>query len=170
MKKLLVLIAFVLTFNVYSQDKVKLSFYQDAKLATMNDDHGNEAFTLDFLFKFKMTGKQQEFGYMTVSAVFEYAEIKGLYKRYAADVGYTFNKLIVDNFEATASINYGIQDRYGKSFLVLGSDFELGYKVTDNVTFSLLAQFVERKDVRWLNELEKTPIRFSGFIGITFEL
>tara|TARA_R110000850_G_scaffold72024_14_gene158747 strand:- start:1906 stop:2415 length:510 start_codon:yes stop_codon:yes gene_type:complete len=166
MKKLLVLLVLAFSLNSFSQDKIKLSFYQDAKLATIDDGHGNEPFTLDFLFKFKMTGKQQEFGYMVISPIFEYAEIEGVYKRYAVDLGYTFNKLILDDFEATASINYGIQERWSKAFLVFGSDFELGYKITDNISINLLAQFVQRKDLEWAYGIR--VIRCSGFIGLTF--
>ena len=78
------------------------------------------------------------------------------------------NKLILKDFEATASVNYGIQDRWSKNWLVFGIDGELSYRLTDNISLSILAQFVERKDLQWA--YGEYAIRFSGFVGLVFEL
>lgn len=167
--KLSLIILTVLALNLSSAQKnVEFSFYQDLKLATMNDDHGNEPYTMDVVFKFRMNGNKQKFGYMYVAPYFEYAEIAGIYKRYAAEVGYTFDELIVKNFEASGGVNYGIQDRYGKNWLVLGADFELGYRITPNFKVKALAQLVERKDLKAFYGNYK--IGFSGFIGLTYAL
>lgn len=168
MKNLILVLLMAFTISVTAQEKIKVAFYQDVKLATMEDDYGNEPFTLDLLAKVKLTGNQEKFGYMVIAPMFEYAEIEGIYKRYAFDVGYTFNKLVINNLEATGSINYGIQDRWKKSWLVFGADAELAYKITDNISFSLLAQFVQRKDLQWAYGTK--VIRFSGFAGVILEL
>lgn len=168
MKKIIIIITLLLSVKNYSQGIIKLTILQDAKLGLIGDNKGNNAFTTDLLVKFKLTGKQFEYGYLTISPYLEYAEINGIYKRYAVDVGFTFNKLIIKNLEITPSINYGIQDRYKKSWLVFGSDIEANYKLTDNIGLTALAQFVERKDLLWMYGDKK--IRFSGFIGITMNI
>lgn len=168
--KIALLVIWIISLGAIAlaQKNVSVSLYQDLKLATMNDDHGNEPYTMDIVFKFKMQGNAQKFGYMYVAPYFEYAEIDGNYKRYAAEVGYVFNELIVDDFEASGGINYGIQERYSLNWLVFGADFELAYKITDRFKVSLLAQFVERKDLQMM--YGNKEIRFSGFIGLTINL
>jgi hypothetical protein len=167
MKNLIVLL--VLVFGISNaQQNLEFSLYQDLKLATMEDDYGNEPYTMDVVFKFRMNGHQQEYGYMYVAPVFEYAEIAGLYKRYAVEVGYTFNELILKDFEASAGINYGLQERYGLNWLVFGLDGEIGYSLTPNLKVKALAQMVERKDLKEFYGTYK--IRFSGFVGVTLSL
>ena len=168
MKKIILLLAIVLTIKNYGQNEIKLSIYQDLKLAVKKDGKGNEPFTLDLLTKLKLTGNQDKNGYLHVAPMFEYAEIKGIYKRYAVDIGYSFNQLGVDGLEITPSINYGIQERYSKNFLVFGGDIEASYKIIEGISVSALAQFVERKDLLWL--YGKKPIRFSGFLGLTIKI
>lgn len=168
MKKLIIVLAAIALNLSNAQQNLEFSLYQDLKLATMEDDYGNEPYTMDLVFKFRMNGHQQEYGYMYVAPVFEYAEIAGLYKRYAVEVGYTFNELILKDFEASAGINYGIQERYGLNWLVFGLDGEIGYSLTPNLKVKALAQLVERKD---LKEFYRTyKIRFSGFVGVTLSL
>ena len=160
MKKLILLLMMSLSINMVAQEKLKLSVYQDVKSFTES--------TTDVLVKLKMTGKQDRLGYMSISPMFEYAELEGIYKRYAFDVGYSLNKLYIKNLEASISVNYGIQERWSKTFLVFGADAELLYKLTDNISLSILLQSVQRKDLLWA--YEDRVIRFSGFAGITVEL
>lgn len=158
MKNLALLLVVSLSFIATAQETVKASIWQDNKFNRVN-----------ILTKIKLTGHQQSHGFMTASPMFEYAELKGsIYRRYAVDVGYTFNRLFEERLEFTPSINYGIQDRWKKSWLVFGADFELSYALTDTLSLSLLAQFVERKDLKWA--YDDYLIRFSGFIGITIDI
>lgn len=171
--KILTVYTVFLTNKIYSQNNIELLVLQDARLAITEDKTGNyKPFTLDILTKLKLTGKQKETGFLVLSPFFEYAEIEGIYKRYGFDAGFTFNNSVVDGLTFTPSINYGIQDRGydGKriSFLVFGADFEFGYQITDNLKVVALAQFVERKDLRYM--YKDYVIRFSGFVGISYNI
>ena len=167
--KILIVYTAFLTNKLHSQNEIELLVLQDARLAITEDKTGNnKLFNLDILTKLKLTGKQKESGFLVVSPFFEYAEIEGIYKRYGFDVGFTFNNSVINGFSFTPTVNYGIQDRWGKSFLVFGTDFEISYKVSKNIKVVALAQFVERKDLRWA--YEDYIIRFSGFIGISYKI
>jgi len=169
MKNLFTVLVFAICLNTFAQDKVSLSVYQDAKLGVIGDKvHGYDAGTLDLLFRFKMQGYQKEFGYLIVFPEFEYAEIKGLYKRYSVNVGYTLNKLVIDNTEVNASLGWGWIDRYGKTVFSWGASSEIAYKVSDKFKIVALGQLTERKDLKLF--YGKNEIRFSGFIGIEFNL
>lgn len=148
--------------SAHAQRKLSVSIHQDAKFAFIGDkERGYDAGTINILTRFKMQGHQLETGYMVVFPEFEYADIEGIYKRYSANVGFTFNKLIVNNFEATSYIGYGWIDRYGKTMFSFGGGGELSYNIGD-FKLSLVAQLTERSD---LNQ-----IRFSGFFGIEYNL
>ena len=168
---LLIAVLSALTINqLYSQQKVSIGLYQDTRLAVLGDDHNNEAFTLNFISNLKMQGHQQKFGYMVIYPEFEYADLKGeggVYKRYSANVGYTFNK-IFKNFEYTASVSFGFIDRWKASYHSWGLNGEIAYLITDNLKINALAQFVKRRDLghRYGGE----HLRFSGFIGINYNI
>ena len=165
----LVILIMSLGYVALAQNKVSLSIHQDARLGLLGDDKGNDAGTLNILARFKMQGKQQKgYGYLVVFPEFEYADIGGNYRRYSANVGYTFNELIVDNFEASLFGGWGFIDRYAKAFFSAGFEAELGYKITDRFKVSLLAQLIDRKDLKWM--YGNTEVRFSGFIGIEYNL
>src|SRR5690606_31889043 len=81
------------------QERLSVSVLQDVRLGIVGDkEHNYDAFTLDILVRLKMQGNQQKYGYLTIYPEFEYADLKQSYIRYSANVGYTFNKLIVNNF------------------------------------------------------------------------
>lgn len=148
---------------------VSVAIYQDAKFLFIGDkERGYEAGTIDIVARLKMQGNQDKYGYLIVFPEYEYAEIEGIYKRYSANVGYTFNKLILDRFEANISLGYGWIDRYSMSSWSFGASSELTYKITDRLKFNLLLQGTERKDleVLWGNN----AFRISGFIGIEVNL
>ena len=155
---------------LHSQNKIEFGMHQDLRLAVSEDATGNyKPFTLDFLFKFKMEGHESKNGYLTISPMFEYAELESIYKRFAVDVGFTFNNLVLRDLEFTPSVNWGILDHFGASFLVFGFDFELSYKINDFFKISGLIQSVDRKDLmyRYGTKTGFTEnIKFSGFIGV----
>lgn len=170
MKKLLLLFALVLSTLSFAQRNVSMSIYQDAKFLVAGDkDRGYDAGTLDFLIRVELQGHQQEWGYMIVFPEYEYAGIEGSYTRYSANVGYVLNKLIVKDFEAGASIGYGMIDRWGKSFSSFSGGAFLKYKLSDDIKLCLLAQLTERKELKWAYG-GNNVIRFSGFIGVEFNL
>jgi hypothetical protein len=170
MKKAVLLLYLSLhTLIAVSQDRVGISVYQDARLALAKDNTGNyKPFTLDVLVKFNMEGKQSDVGYIVVSPMFEYADLNVRYTRYAADVGFTFNQSLIEGFSVTPSINYGIQDRHGRSWLVFGADLEASYEISDKVSINILGQSVERKDLQY--KYNDYKIGFSGFVGVTYYL
>lgn len=154
--------------NCYAQRQVSVSIHQDFKLGVLGDkEHGYKAGTVDILARFKMQGHQQKYGYMIMFPEFEYAEIQGIYKRYSVNAGYTFNRLLVKNFEVSAALGYGWIDRYGKSMFSFGGSGEIAYKIND-LKISVIGQLTERKDLAWL--YGKNEIRFSGFIGLEYNL
>ena len=168
MKKLIILLLLI-TATTQAQRKVSLSLHQDLKLATIGDkERGYDAFTTNILARFKMQGNQQKHGYMIVFPEFELADIEGTYKRYSANVGYTFNNLIVDRVEATSAIGWGFIDRYDKAFFSFSAMGELAYGLNDKFKISLIAQFTERKDLKYM--WNDNAIRFSGFVGIEYNL
>lgn len=167
--KILIVSITFLANNLYSQNDINLLLLQDVRLAIAGDKTGNyKPFTLDFLAKLKLAGYQKESGYLVVSPFFEYAELEGVYKRYGFDIGFTYNNSIINGFSFTPSLNYGIQDRWGKSFLVLGTDFEISYRITQNIKIVALAQFVQRKDLKY--RYNTNEIKFSGFAGISYRI
>ena len=169
MKKVLLLLLTVSALSLSNAQDIRLGLYQDARLAVAKDKTGNYSpFTLDFLTKLKLISNQIGSGTLVVSPMFEYADIEGIYKRYAIDVGFNFNESLVLGLELTPSINYGIQDRGGISWLVFGADLELSIELNDNVRISVLGQAVDRKDL--LTEYGENKISLSGFIGLQVQL
>lgn len=152
------------TAVLLAQDKVSLSLYQDARFGLVGDNRGNEAGTLNLLARLKMQGNQEAFGYMVVFPEFEYADlVGGKYIRYSANIGYTFNKLIIKNLEANASAGYGWIDRKGTSSSIALSA-ALSYKVSKIFKINLMSQYTRRTDLQ-------TPVwRYSGFVGAEITL
>lgn len=162
---ILILIMLVIGIKAGAQQKVSISIHQDAKLAFSGDGY-YKAGTVNLLGRLKMQGHQQKKGYMVVFPEFEYADIDGIYKRYSANLGYTFNKW-VRNFDFSAYGGYGFIDRYGKSMFSFGGSLETAYVIGD-LKISLIAQFTERKDLLFLHG--NNEVRFSGFFGIEYNL
>ena len=153
-----------------AQEQLSLSLYQDARLLILGDpDHGYSAGTLDFTIRLNMQGNQQKYGYLVVFPEFEYANIQGIYKRWSANIGYTFNKLILPKTEASAALGFGFTDRYGLSFLTWSLNGAINYKISNRIKASINSQLVQRKDLEHFYN-ETNAIRFSGFIGIEVKL
>ena len=151
-----------------AQDNVSLSIYQDVRLLTIGDDIGNDAGTIDMVVRLKMQGNQDKHGYLIVYPEYEYAEIKNIYKRYAVGVGYAFNRLVLDNFEITPSVNYGWIDRGGVNGFSVSGSLELAYEINDTFKLNLMSQITERKDLKIL--YNDNAFRYSGFIGLEINL
>ena len=79
-KQILTITALILSGIVSAQEQLSISVSQDARLAVLGDkEHGYNAGTINVLFKLKMSGNQQKYGFMSVYPEFEYAAIKGDY-------------------------------------------------------------------------------------------
>lgn len=192
MKRVLLVLALLAQTLIYSQAKagvVSLNVSQDVKLAFYEDDHGNKPYTANLRFRSEWRGLQQSDkrflgielgGFMFLAPEFEIAELKGgTFRRYTANVGYTFNRwfknhqkstLYLDDFPlisfdlskvgASTSIGYGVTD-YGGAFRSFNCDFELTYDFGGGQIF-LGWQYIDRKELG--------EIRMSGFGGIKVEL
>lgn len=169
-KILIAVVLFALnTILCIGQEKISIAIYQDVKLATIGDKkHNYDAFTLDMIFRLKMQGNQQKFGYLVVFPEFEIADLNETYYRYSANVGYTLNKLFIKNFEINGSLGYGIISRENVSSGSFSLNGEIAYKITDNFKISVLGQLAQRTDLKWL--YDDNTIKFSGFFGIEYNI
>lgn len=148
-----------------AQEQVTVSVFQDAKLLVTGDDKGNPALTPNIIAKLNMQGNQKQWGYMVVFPEFEYAHLKGGdYIRYSANVGYTFNRLILKHVEAGASVGWGWIDRSNFTFNSWAFSGAINYKFNKRLKLSCLTQITQR------NDLEIPVFRTSGFIGIEITL
>lgn len=149
--------------------EIRLAVWQDARLAITEDETGNyQPFTLNMYTKLKLIGNQTEAGHLVVSPTFEYADLEVIYKRYAVDVGFVFDQSLIDGLEVTTSVNYGILDRWSKSWMVFGADLEASYELFEGFHISILGQAVDRKDLLWA--YGDNEIGFSGFIGLQYKI
>ena len=141
MKKLFI-IALLISGSVYSQGSIKVTFTQDAKLALMEDDHGNSPWTWNTTTKVQFQEYQKGIGFPVVGVKFEYADLdSGSYYRYGAEAGYTFQTFPVrDGFDdrplisLTPLVGYGVGKR---SFTNAFSSLEVSGEITLNVSKKL---------------------------------
>jgi len=155
------LLIFLFPLLSYSQSGISFSVYQDAKLATVGDNRGNEAFTLNIRIKNEWQGKQLKNSYFFVAPEFEYAQLQEDYYRYSANVGFRLNKFS-KLIEASASIGYGLIVRKNISAKSLGADTEISININNKISLLLNTQLIHRTD--W------NVIRLSGFIGVNYKL
>jgi hypothetical protein len=151
-------------FSGWSQSKISFSIQQDAKLALKGAYEDSNKGTLDLLLRLNMQGKQDKWGYFIVFPEFEYAEIKYNYKRYSANVGYTFNKLFIKNTEASFNVGWGFIDRGGRNSFSWSSSASAAY-LFNKIKLLLTLQAVERTDLKIIYGTSNT-IKISGFLGI----
>lgn len=151
MKKTILIIAIVVVLllnvmSLFAQENVTINISQDARLALVGDNRGNEPFTPNLSFRSEWQGKQQKWGYMVVAPEFEYADLQGgIYRRYSANVGYTFNKW-VKNIDFTSTLGYGLID-YNGGFRSFGSNFQISFTIFNGFKFFIDTEIVDRKDL-----------------------
>ena len=162
---ILITIIIILSLQKTNSQSISFGLYSDAKLLSKGDRlRGIPKGSKDLVFRFKMNGNQEKYGYLTVIPEFEYAEIDGNYRRYSANIGYTFNELILKNLEVTPILGYGWIDRYSVSTYSFGASLETLYNICEKMKIGFLHQFVERSDLEWL--WGDSKLRYSFFIGI----
>lgn len=148
----------LMTYIVKAQEKVSIAVLQDVRLATLGDDKGNDSFTLNLIARIKMQGNQSKIGYLIIYPEWEYANLKQVYNRYSANVGYTLNKLPISNLEASLIGGIGMIARESESSSSFNVTGELAYKLNAWFKILLNAQIVQRSDIdKWL---------CSGFAGL----
>ncbi|WP_242092674.1 hypothetical protein [Aestuariivivens sediminicola] len=170
MKPFLLIVFALITGISLPQEGVSFFAFQDVRLSTVGDnDHHYEPFTLDLYVGAKLQLKQDRYGYGYLQPSFEYADLKSPYKRYAVNLGYCFNSLLIDHLEASLSAGYGkiiVKSASSKSY---GFDATLSYKLNAKLKLSSCAQFVDRTDLAWQWK-EADTLKFSWFAGIEIKL
>ena len=161
MKSLLKILALFTCLNLTAQERVSISVLQDARLAVLGDDIGNDPFTPDFIVRLGMEGIGR-FKYVSLRTEWEYANLAGgYYNRGSILGGYNW---IYDNLIMSAHVGPGIiQRRYLKAsggVLAFALNLDLYYGLGERFGIVLSNQFLNRADV--VNE----PIRYSFFVGI----
>lgn len=148
-RKIVVLIGLLLcSFLVKGQNKIGISLLQDAKLLVLGDEkHNINAGSYDILLRVHLQGYQQKYGYMQIYPELEVAQLDGDYKRFTFNVGYVLNKLVVNNLEVGASVNFGIIDRYKLNYWTYGGSLEVNYKLSDNLKIATSSQLIKRGDL-----------------------
>ena len=135
---------------------ISLNISQDARLALVGDERGNEAFTTNVNLGFELRGWQKGNSYFLMRPELEYADLKGgeLY-RMTANFGYTFNKWIKD-VDFTATIGGGMLSRHGLGGLHTQANLQTTWYLTKGVGLFLGSEFVQRIDL---------PNKFVGYSG-----
>jgi hypothetical protein len=158
MKTLIYILLFIPLISLSQGISINVS--QDARLALVGDDRGNEAFTTNVNLGFELRGWQKGSSYFLMRPEIEYADLKGgeLY-RMTANFGYTFNKW-VKNVDFTATVGGGMLSRHGLGGLHTQANLQLTWYFTKDVGLFLDSEFVQRAD------LPNKFLGYSGKIGI----
>jgi hypothetical protein len=151
--------------KVFGQEKISLNVSVDGRLTLLGDNIGNEPLTLNTLVRFELQGNQQSYGFMFIAPEYEYADLSsGEYHRYSANVGYTFNRYAIDRLEVGVSMGFGFIVRDSRTFLSMGFQVDLGYRLTDRLRTMITVQLIDRTDIK------NPPLRGSLFGGLKYYL
>ena len=157
-KKLTYLLFFIPLISL--SQGISLNVSQDARLALVGDERGNEAFTTNVNLAAEFRGWQKGNSYFLMRPEIEYADLKGgeLY-RMTANFGYTFNKWIKD-VDFTATVGGGMLSRHGLGGLHTQANLQTTWYFTKSVGLFLDSEFVQRID------LPNKFLVYSGKVGI----
>ena len=157
-KKLTYLLFFIPLISLSQGISINVS--QDARLALVGDERGNEAFTTNVNVAAEFRGWQKGNSYFLMRPEIEYADLKGgeLY-RMTANFGYTFNKW-VKNVDFTATVGGGMLSRYELGGLHTQANLQTTWYFAKGIGLFLDSEFVQRVD------LPKKFLGYSGKIGI----
>ena len=180
--KLIVLFAFSLGCTIAMNGQVHkdrdemISFVvtQDVKLATIEDDYGNQPFTPDVRVTMLWKGLQTDYGNLEIRIGFEYADLSVTkYIRYSGGVGYSFNHMIIPfvktRYCVAPFINYGVINRGGNSATQGAFEFGADVKLPISKRAKIVSTFVvtDRNDIgRRLNTWENVADNFSWGLGL----
>ncbi len=154
----------------FSQEKISLSIYQDARLMALGDKQRNKAGTMNLLMNVKFQTKQKRYGYMVIVPEYEQADLQDTYKRLSLGIGYTFNRFYLPNstflrkLEFTTTFFYGVINRFSHTEGSWSCSGEMSYKVNEWLKLGAVHQLTERTDL--LFRYQDNKIRYSFFFGI----
>ena len=139
---------------------ISLNVSQDARLALVGDERGNEAFTTNVNVGAEFRGWQKGNSYFLMRPEIEYADLQGgeLY-RMTANFGYTFNKWF-NNVDFTATVGGGMLSRYELGGLHTQANLQTTWYFSKGIGLFLDSEFVQRAD------LPNKFLTYSGKIGI----
>jgi hypothetical protein len=162
MKKFIYILLFIPLISLSQGISINVS--QDARLALVGDERGNEAFTTNVNLAAEFRGWQKGNSYFLMRPELEYADLQGgeLY-RMTANFGYTFNKW-VKNVDFTATVGGGMLIRHKLSGLHTQANLQTTWYFTDGIGLFLDSEFVQRVD------LPRKFLGYSGKIGIKIML
>jgi hypothetical protein len=152
MKLFIILLFPLLSFG----QGISLNISQDARLAIVGDDRGNEAFTTNVNVGAEFRGWQKGNSYFLIRPELEYADLQGgeLY-RMTANFGYTFNKWVKD-VDFTVTVGGGMLSRHGLGGLHTQANLQTTWYFTKGIGLFLDSEFVQRRDL---------PNKFIGYSG-----
>ena len=157
--KTIIYIFLLIPFISLSQG-ISVNVSQDARLALIGDERGNEVFTTNVNVAAEFRGWQKGNSYFLMRPEIEYADLKGgeLY-RMTANFGYTFNKWIKD-VDFTATVGGGMLSRYELGGLHTQANLQTTWYFTKGIGLFLDSEFVQRVD------LPNKFLVYSGKVGI----
>jgi len=157
MKQLILLLFPLLMF---SQSNVSLGVYIDPKLTFFGDGKHYDA-TLDFKIELEMQGKQIGYGYFSIKAQYENAQLRPQFTSWLIAPGWTFNELVVKNTSIGIFPTVGFINRFGEGFFTYGATGEISYKI-GRISLSLQCQAIDRPDV--------PKFGLSNYLGIKYDI
>ncbi len=161
-KRLILFIAIVL-FSIWlvnGQGSPTFQVVQDAKLAFVGDDKGNDPFTPNLIVRMSLDGYDKPTGFSSVISEYEYADLAGgEYHRWSMGYGHNVN---LNRFTLTGSAQFGFIARPGATMTGVFTG-DLAYYVTDHWAIVGSTQGTIRTD------LKNSPFRFSNFIGFRWK-
>jgi len=157
--KQLILLLFPLL--IFSQSNVSLGVYIDPKLTLFGDGNHYKKPTLDFKIEVEMQGKQIGYGFFSIKAQYENAQLRPQFTSWIVAPGWTFNQLIVLNTSIGIFPTVGFINRYGEGFFTYGATGEISYKI-GKISVTLQCQAIDRPDV--------PKFGLSNYIGIKYKI
>lgn len=170
MKSISLILFTLITLTTHAQEAVSLSIHQDSRLAFTGDDHGNPAGTINLMVRLKMQGCQFKHGYLVIFPEFEYGDLETAYKRYSANIGYTFNQtgILGNRLELSGFGGFGWIVRSNATAHSFGGSFEAAYRISYRTKLSFVGQLTHRRDLEML--WGDDAYRYSAFFGIEVNL
>ena len=172
MKKLLILL--LITTSVFGQTDISLS--QDAKLAFLGDDKGNEAFTTNVNFRLSQRiTNSNRYIKPIFYAEYEYADLQETFHRIGAGMGLDIRNVGLNNLDLR--ILYGINRIYRGSGITHGTNEyfsgwdltgQISYRLTNTIAIFTELQQTKRPDINLV--AKAAPFIYSGKIGIRINI
>ncbi|QOD62303.1 hypothetical protein H9I45_07635 [Polaribacter haliotis] len=167
MKKIFLIIPFLLTISIYGQNNIEISLQQDARLLLIGDKKGNDALTVNLLSKLEVPIYNFENSYLLTHISVEYADLNFKnYQRYAIGSGFGINS-IYRKLGAVAYVDFGKIYRQTQGFYSFSFSGELNFKIGNNIKLIVTQQVTQRKDLMKLYNSKKEFI-ISGFLGLKY--